>query len=153
MTKQGEEMKARLNACLTDELRVLDVYEAKTKLTTVAYASYHYELSPKEDGEALFAKVREIFRSPVILKKKTKSGEKEIDILPLIRSLSIEYDPTTGTVQMDALLSAAGESYLNPEYLVTAMKAKTDFLNETSDGTYRILRTGMYLEDGKTAFQ
>ncbi|MBO5269946.1 MAG: TIGR03960 family B12-binding radical SAM protein, partial [Clostridia bacterium] len=147
-----DEMKKRLNACLTDELRVLDVYEAKTKPTGVMFASYHYAICPDQNGEALFGAIRELFRAPVIMKKKTKSGEKEIDILPLIRSLTVEYDPETRVIDMDAMLSAAGESYLNPEYLITAIKARTGFLAENAGGTYRIVRTGMYLEDGKTEF-
>ena len=88
------------------------------------------------------------------MKKKTKSGEKEIDIMPLIRSLTVSYDPEKGSIQMEAMLSAAGESYLNPEYLVTAIKERTGFLSaDLSKESYRILRTGMYLEDGKTAFR
>ena len=149
-----EEMKERLNAQLTDELYVLDVYEAKTKPTAVQWASYSYELLPNGNGEALFEQIRAIFRAPVVMKKKTKSGEKEIDIMPLIRSLTVSYDPEKGSIQMEAMLSAAGESYLNPEYLVTAIKERTGFLSaDLSKESYRILRTGMYLEDGKTAFR
>ena len=147
------EMKDRLNAQLTDELRVLDVYEAKTKLTAVQWASYRYTLNPEKNGEALFTEIRELFRHPVVMKKKTKSGEKELDILPLIRSLTVSYDPEAGTIDMEAMLSAAGENYLNPEYLVTAIKEKTGFLSgDLSKESYRILRTGMYTEDAKTPF-
>ena len=150
----AEEMMRRLNDQLTDELRVLDVYEAKQKLTAVQWASYHYEICPASDGEALFEKIRTLFRSPVIMKKKTKSGERELDIMPLVRSLSISYEQGDGTICMDALLSAAGESYLNPEYLMTAIKEKTGFLSgDLSKESYRILRTEMYVEDGKTVFQ
>lgn len=150
----AEEMKRRLNDQLTDELRVLDVYEAKTKPTAVQWASYRYEISPEENGEALFEQIRAIFRAPVVMKKKTKSGEKEIDIMKLIRSLTVSYEPETGTIVMEALLSAAGESYLNPEYLMTAIREKTGFLSEDlTKGEYRILRTEMYTEDGKTAFR
>jgi hypothetical protein len=146
-------MMERLNAQLTDELRVLDVYEAKTKLTAVQWASYRYTLHPEKNGESLFSEIRALFRNPVVMKKKTKSGEKELDILPLIRSLTVSYDPEAGTVGMEAVLSAAGESYLNPEYLVTAIKEKTGFLSgDLSKESYRILRTGMYTEDAKTPF-
>lgn len=74
--------------------------------------------------------------------------------MTLIRSLILSYDPEEGTIVMEALLSAAGESYLNPEYLMTAVKEKTGFLSgDLSKGSYRILRTEMYVEDGKTAFR
>lgn len=149
-----EEMKHRMNEQLTDELRVLDVYEAKTKPTAVAWASYRYEIRPGENGEALFEQIRDLFRAPVIVKKKSKSGEKEIDILPLVRSLTVSYDPHTQHITMEAVLSAAGESYLNPEYLMTAIRERTGFLSgDLSKESYRILRTGMFLEDGKTAFR
>ena len=149
----AEEMKRRLNAQLTDELCVLDVYEAKEKLTAVRWASYHYEIEPHGDAEKLFTEIREIFRSPVVMKKKTKSGEKELDIMPLVRSLSVSFDPESGRIEMEALLSAAGESYLNPEYLITAIKEKTGFLSgDLSAESYRIIRTDLYLEDGKTSF-
>ena len=149
-----EEMKKRLNEQITDELRVLDVYEAPCKPTEVQWASYRYELCPIADGEQLFDAVRSLFRGEVKMKKKTKSGEKEIDIMPLIRSLSVEYDPENGKITMDALLSASGENYLNPEYLVTAIKEKTGFLStDLAQETYRIVRTGMYRADGKTEFR
>ena len=148
------EMKDRLNAQLTDELRVIEVYEAKAKPTAVQWASYRYDILPSENGEALFEKIRAIFRAPVVMKKKTKSGEKEIDIMPLIRSMTLSYDPQRGSIHMEAMLSAAGESYLNPEYLMTAIKERTAFLSgDLSKESYRILRTGMYLEDGKTEFR
>ena len=132
---------------------MLDVYEAKTKQTAVQWASYRYTLSPEKNGESLFSEIRALFRSPVVMKKKTKSGEKELDILPLIRSLTVSYDPEAGTVGMEAVLSAAGENYLNPEYLVMAIKEKTGFLSgDLSKESYRILRTGMYTEDAKTPF-
>ena len=150
----AEEMMRRLNEQLTDELRVLDVYEAREKLTAVQWASYHYEIAPAGDAEKRFEEIRALFRSPVVMKKKTKSGEKELDIMPLVRSLSVSFDPEKGRIEMEALLSAAGESYLNPEYLMTAVKDKTGFLSgDLSKESYRIVRTDMYLEDGKTSFR
>ena len=149
-----DEMKKRMNEQLTDELRVLDVYEATTKPTAVAFAAYRFELKPNGNGEALFEKIREIFRGPVVMKKKTKSGEKELDIMPLVRSMTVSYEKENGTIVMEAVLSAAGESYLNPEYLVTAIRERTEFLSgDLSKETYRILRTAMYTEDGKTDFR
>ena len=51
------------------------------------------------------------------------------------------------------VLSASGVSYLNPEYLVTAIKEKTGFLStDLLKESYRIVRNEMYLSDGKTPF-
>ena len=55
-----DEVKARLNGELTEELAVLDVYPATTKLSDMAYAVYDYTVVTAGADEALVSRVREV---------------------------------------------------------------------------------------------
>ena len=91
--------------------------------------------------------------SPLYMTKKGKAGEREIDIVPLIRNLAVTC-PVPGTVRLSALLSASGDAYLNPEFLITAAKDRLGILSgDPAEESYRILRTEVFLADGVTVFR
>ena len=88
--------------------------------------------------------------SPVNLIKKTKSGEREIDIVEMIKSVSVEYSEDTKTVKMHAVLSAGAENFLNPEMLMTAIKGRFGILTEDlASGWYTIMRVASLTKDMK----
>jgi len=85
--------------------------------------------------------------------KKTKSGEKEIDIIPLIRSVNVTC-PSEGTLCVSAVLAAGNVEHLNPELLITAAKNTCGILSgDPAQESYSILRTHVYLADGVTEFR
>ena len=80
--------------------------------------------------------------------KKTKSGEKEIDIIPLINSVDAAYDEKEGTLKLSCVLSASSTEYLNPEMLITAMKQSLAVMNgDPTEEWYTIMRTGLFTKD------
>ena len=100
---------------------------------------------------ALAAEIEKMLTtSPVNLIKKTKSGEREIDIVEMIKSVKAEYSSESDTVKMRAVLSAGAESFLNPEMLMTAIKARFGILTEDlSSGWYSITRVASLTKDLK----
>lgn len=149
------EIKYRLNYVLTEELSVIDVYEPEQKFADIGYAKYDIEIITDGASEELADKIRALFASkPLMMLKHTKSGEKEIDIAPLIKRLDVCYNSEKEAISLSAVLSAVAENYLSPEMLITAMKdslgiLSTDIMRER----YTVFRTAVYLTDGETEFK
>lgn len=147
-----ETIKELLNREVTDELRILDVYVAETKFSDIAWGAY--EIDIHEEGIASKASsIMAITSEPELpATKKTKSGEKEIDILPLIRYITAELNEDEDYVKIKTVLSLGSDSYLNPELLLTVLKQKTRIL-ASEDAWYSIMRTASFIEDGITEFR
>ncbi len=130
-----DEIRCRLNAALTPELQVDEVYAPQSKFSSIRWAQYRvtYETDVSA-ASSLFAQSYKIM-------KHTKSGEAEIDIVPLIRSIAFSEN------HADMILDAGSTSYLNPEYVARAVAA---FCNAPD---YSILRQEIFFEDGVTPFR
>lgn len=113
----------------TEQMKVLEIYKSDTNFNEIGYAEYKIEFDNEIDTQKL--------ESPLIVTKKSKSGEKEIDIQSMVKRYKYENHTLT------ALLSADNENYLNPEILAKA-------LSETG---YDICRINIYLRDGETLFR
>lgn len=113
----------------TDEMKVVEIYKSDTNFNEIGYAEYKIEFDDEIDIRKL--------ESPLIITKKSKNGEKEINIQPMVKCY--KYSNRTLT----ALLSADNENYLNPEILAKAL---------TKTG-YDICRINVYLRDGETVFR
>lgn len=124
------ELKERLNNAFPPEMRVLSVYEPSTKFNEIKYAEYILENDEDFDTAPLDA-------PSIIVMKRTKSGEKETDIKPMIFSYKKE-----GKI-LTCVLSASPDQYLNPDYIAK-------LLNIT-DCT--VLRKRVLLADGVTEFR
>ncbi len=150
----GKEVKERLNRCLTDEMQVLDAYEPNTKFNEIAWASYEMELCFAGADASVADKLQSLFTTaPLNVTKKTKSGEKEIDIIPLIRKVCVTC-PEEGRLHVSATLAAGNTEHLNPELLITAAKESCGILSgDPAKESYSILRTHVYLADGETEFR
>lgn len=66
---------------------------------------------------------RTLFSSPVMMVKRTKRGESEVDLCTFIRAFDASLRPD-GCLTVDTTL-AAGEQSLNPEYIVRAIDERT----------------------------
>jgi hypothetical protein len=126
-----DEIKNRLRAAFTDELYIIDVYTPRDKFTDIAYAQYR--ISGNFCVEQ--ARVDEFLSGEINVVKKTKSGEKEVNIRPQIKSLILGDGG-----ELYAVLDASGASYLNPDILCRAL-----FGGETD---YLITRTGWLKKEG-----
>ena len=138
-----DEIKNRLNEQLTDEMYVLEAYYPSTKYADISYADYTVTLkSPKiKSGDE--KKISALFSSPIMMVKKSKSGEKEVDITDFVKRL--DASAVDGCITINAILSAGSTENLNPEYLVTAIKSHLElFSSDPSKESYRIMRNRVY---------
>ncbi len=144
-----QEIMDRMNQEMTDELSILDAYIPTQDFSEIAWASYEIELccdsitkETKEQVEATFTD------APLIMTKRTKSGEKEVDILPMIHALSVDVDEDTKRLKLSVVLKATATEFLNPEMLITAMKQKNGILSgNPMEEWYTIMRTSVMKED------
>lgn len=109
----------RMNAVMPSGLSVQDIYPLESggrKVRDIAYSKY--EITWEFDGgvpEGFCAAVEELFaREEILILKKSKRGEKEVNIKEYIRGMSLEAD--TDCVRAYAILGA-GNNNLSPEYL------------------------------------
>ncbi len=139
-----EEIKERLNRELTDELCVMDAYIPTSDFSQIAWASYEIKICSDLVDEGLAEKAQALFESsPLMLTKKTKSGEKEVDIIPMLYAVKVSRD--AGILKILCTLSASSTEYLNPEMLITALKSRLGILGgNPTEEWYTIMRTELY---------
>ena len=144
-----EVLKEKLNAEMTDEFYITEVYEPKNDFSSIAYAEYDIVIHTLGASKELADEIESVLTtSPLNMIKKGKAGEKEIDIIPLIKSVKCEYSEDDGNILINAVLSASSTQYLNPEMMITALKSKTGILSEDlTKEYYSILRTSQKKED------
>jgi radical SAM-linked protein len=151
----NREIKQRLNEALTEELCVLDVYTAPEKsiFADIVWAKYDIRIRAQGVDETVAQEMQGyLTTSPLMMDKKSKSGIRQVDITTLIRSLDAYVE--AGELHLDAILCVSGADYLNPEYLITALRERFGILPEGDiSGEYSILRTNVYLADGETEFK
>ena len=132
-------VRVMLDKNLPDDIRVIDVYEASSKLTDIRYASYRIHLDFGDRTEEASEIAKKLYFSPLVVTKKTKRGEKDIDITPMIKKADVRYE--YGCTVIECVLCADSESYLNPFYLTGALEKELGIEAEHK----RVMRTGVYL--------
>ena len=139
------EIMERLNRELTDELCIVDAYVAERKFLDIAWADYTCEIFCDGASESLAKDVEKLLStSPLNMIKSTKSGEKEIDIVSLIKKVDASFDAERGVLIIKARLSATSTSFLNPEMLISAMKRELGILSgDPSREWYTIMREAL----------
>lgn len=140
-------MKA-LNSNMTEEMQVYEAYYPESKFTDLKWLSYTVTVNTSGACAELADKCKEVLLGEsVCVLKKTKSGEKTVDIRPLIHSVDTSFDGKE--IIIKAVLSADPSSFLNPEYLIDALRASLGVLsseNLTSE-YYNIVRERGYFAD------
>ena len=143
------EIMERLNRELTDELYITDAYLPNSDFSEIAWASYDLRIHTEGvTGADASVWKKTLTEAPLPLIKKTKAGEKEIDIIPLIHSCDIVWNEETQTMDLATVLRAASGEYLNPEMLITALKLKNGILRGNPlEEWYSIMRTSVLKAD------
>lgn len=136
-----EAIKNQLNEQLTDEMYVLEAYYPSTKFADIAYADYTITLKSPMITEETEKKANALFSSPIMMIKKSKSGEKEVDITAFVKKIS--FNSMNGEMVINTILSAGSSENLNPEYIVNALKNEGLFSSE-AENYYRIMRNRVY---------
>jgi uncharacterized protein (DUF2344 family) len=148
-----DEIKQRLNAELTHELAVEKVYFAERKFTDIAFAAYEYTLTLPEASEALAEKIKATLTdAPLTFTKKSKSGDKEVDVRDFIHAFEVKY--ADGEIRLAVTLTAGEKNTLTPEAIITVLKEKLGlFSGDPLKERYRILRRRVLMADGVSEFE
>ena len=139
-----EDIQNQLNEQLTDEMYVIDAYYPTTKFADIYYADYTITLKSSQINENSALKATSLFMLPIMMMKKSKSGEKEVDITTYIKK--IQFDSTDGYLTARAILCAGSSQNLNPEYIVTALKNGLEINDGPNELTYQIMRNKVFDE-------
>lgn len=116
-----KEIVARLNAALTDGIRVLHSYDNCAKIKNLAYldATVDLEYDRGIPEEALNAIQGLFARDSIIVEKKGKNGLTEQDIIPMIKKLEVAA-VDDNTIRLSARVCCQNPS-LNPMQLAAAV--------------------------------
>ena len=120
-TVDTDEIPERLNGVFPEGIRALSAYEPMRKPKELKWLriSGELEYDDRDTGKMTDA-IGSFFNAPEIFAmKKTKSGEKKLDIAPGVKQLHI--GAAEGRVTVSGIFSAA-EPVTNPELLVAALE-------------------------------
>ena len=141
-----KEIKDRLNASLTEGVRILSVYDNGAKLKHLAYLSctitMEYDTGipsgAAEQIEALFT------REELIVEKKGKNGITEQNIVPMIREIAVG-EKHENELCLNAIICCQNPT-LNPAQLVAAIEK---YLPAFTPDFVRICRNEIYTTENK----
>ena len=140
------EAMARLNANMTDEMQVIEAYYPDSKFTDLKWMSYRITITPAALTDEMVSDCNGIF-SGNTLEVQKKNSDQTINIRPLIKSAVAKREGDS--ILIDAILSADPSAFLNPEYVIKALKEKCNLLTSSDlmSESYEIMRLNAYFED------
>ena len=116
-----DDICTRLNKALVSGVKVLNVYDAGMKIKDLAYLrcviALEYDSGLPNDAESMIADL--FAREALVVAKNTKNGVKEIDMIPMIRSLAVSRVDEQ-QIQIDTVICCQNPT-LNPVQLVQAI--------------------------------
>lgn len=132
-------------------LVVKDLYLPARPFSAITHADYTIRIRTAGADAALVARCAEaLAASPLVVRKRTKKGERDVDISPQIQSVRASYED--GGIVLRARLAADSANFLNPEYLVKILRgAGLVLCGDVIQEEYSILRTAVY--GGDTLFR
>ena len=150
-----EEIKYLLNKEVTDEMRILEVYIPETKFSEYVWSSYEMEIGSKGLSVEVADKMNALTsQSTWTAIKTTKTGEKEFDMIPQIRTFKALYCKESDSVKISAVLNVSNDNYLNPSLLLDEICRACEIdQNNEEDFRVTITRVGAFCEDGTTPFR
>lgn len=130
----------KLSKCDVEGLKILDAYLPESKFSKITHSDYIIKINTHGACDELALKCEKaLSASPLTVLKRTKSGERDVDISSQIKSVKVSFDGEC--IVLNARLSADSATFLNPEYLVKVLKNECGILSfdETKE-EYSILR-------------
>lgn len=138
----NEEIKNRLNNNFPEQMRVLEVYNPEVKFKEISYIDYTIKINSPKLNASRKTQIEELFSGECILTKKTKSGEKEVNIADYIKLFDIEC--SQGSAIVHTILASGNEMNLSPELIIEALRKYLDILtSDKIDEYYSIMRNEM----------
>ncbi len=146
-----EEVTRRINEGLTDEMQLTDVYQSDRKFSDIEWSEYDITMTSPALSRKTADDLKELYTNPLVLMKRSKSGDKEVDISPFIDLREVAF--ADGQIKIKALLCADSANYLNPEYLIKGAQQKLGVnFDDPFTESYSIIRKCVYLADKITPF-
>ena len=132
-------------------LAVKDLYLPSRPFSAITHADYTICIhTDGADAERAARCAEALSSAPLVVLKRTKKGERDVDISPQIASVRAAY--TDGAIDIRARLAADSANFLNPEYLVKILRGAGLVLGgDLTKEEYSILRTAVY--SGDTLFR
>jgi len=109
------EIQERINRCLPPDIQVFQVGEPQMDQKEIAWADYEVTALCQEPDEYISQITAFVNQPEIKVMKKTKKGEKEVDIKPLVQLLSIS--PTENGAAMAMRFATGIEVNINPSLL------------------------------------
>ncbi|MDO5410128.1 MAG: TIGR03936 family radical SAM-associated protein [Lachnospiraceae bacterium] len=150
-TQSSETMLQKINAAMVEGMQALGYVElpekAKTAMSVVAAADYRltFDVPVFAEMKAKFAEF--LLQDSIVITKKTKKQELELEIRPLIFETQFEEDQENGKTTLFLKLSAGSAANLKPEQVMDAFCAFAAIDAETLP--YHIHRLEMYADVSK----
>ena len=146
-----DEIKARIQRNFPAEMKAMDVYVPSVKFKEICYADYTIRLySPRLESDT-HEKINELFSKECIINKKSKSGEREVDICSFIKSINAQR--VDNYVEIHTIICAGNESNLNPELIVESIKKYLGILNSGSVDEYSTIMRNRMLDSELNLFK
>ena len=145
-----EAAMAALNATLPTGLTIKAAGYPARKFTEVAAARYDIAIRTKGADAALAATLASLLsRKPLTVYKRSKAGDRDVDISPNILDVRGEYED--GVIHLFVTLRAEGGAFLNTDYLLSYLKVEAGILS--SDPLFEsaaVLRLSLTDAEGQT---
>ena len=140
------EAMARINANMTSEMQIVEAYYPESKFTDLKWMSYRITIRTLGLTDELVERCNALLSAPTIEVQK-KNSDKTADIRPLIKSASAVKDGDAMVI--NALLSADPSAFLNPEYVIKALRDGIGILSapDLTSESYEIMRLNAYFDD------
>ena len=140
------EAMARINANMTDEMQITEAYYPESKFTDLKWMSYRITICPEKFSNELVSRVNDLFASDSIEVVK-KNSESTTNIRPLIKFATATAEGES--IVISAILSADPSAFLNPEYVIKALREHCGILTSENllSESYEIMREGAYFDD------
>lgn len=139
-----EDIKECLSRQFTDEMQILDVYCPEEKFSEIYYAEYECKITSRKAADTDTKEVEALLStSPLTMLKRSKSGEKEVDIIPFIKKAECRAEEGSLVLSM-VLMSSSNDGSLNPEYPIKAVCDRFSLLTEETEDYYSLIRKNIF---------
>ncbi len=140
-------LRWKLSESDIDGLEIKEVYLPESKFSTITHSDYTIKIATANASEELAKKCEAALKKePLVVLKRTKSGEKDVDISSQIKHAALTFDGEC--IVINCRLAADSAGFLNPEYLVKVLKSECGILSDdVLREEYSILRTAVLVGD------
>ena len=144
---QLAEMPEKLTSVMPEGIVVHEVYLSENKAKYLKWLEISGRLEYDDRDLVSTADQLAVFyqRPEIIITRKTKRGEGEMDIVPAIRELSIALTEERNCITLKAVISAQ-EPTLNPDHLIAALRQQAP---ELAPDFAAFTRQEVYFENGE----